>query len=147
MAGFPRAAVNRAGGSLIGEPIDRGGIVLGWLTKIAVVMGLAGLALFDAISIGSTAVTVSDDGSYAAREASENWQTSKSVQSAYDAAVAAATQQNANNSVATQDFRIDPDGTVHLTVSREATTLIVYRIGAIKEWAHIERHASGRSVS
>jgi hypothetical protein len=135
MAGFPHGS------------LDRGDIVLGWLTRIAVVLGLAGIALFDAISIGTTAVTVSDQGSYAAREASENWQTTKSVQQAYDAAVAAATEQNINNTVATKDFHIDDDGTVHLTVSREATTLVVFRIGAIKQWAHVERQASGRSVS
>ena len=36
---------------------DSGGIVLGWITRIAVFIGVAGLGLFDAISIGSTAAT------------------------------------------------------------------------------------------
>ena len=69
------------------------------------------------------------------------------MQQAYDAAVASATEQNPDDVVATKDFLIDEDGTVHLTVSRTATTLIVYRIGAIKSWADISRPASGKSVN
>ena len=125
---------------------DSGGIVLGWITRIAVVIGVAGLGLFDAISTGSTAATVSDQGSIAAMQASEAWQATKSVQKAYDAAVASALEQNPDDVVATKDFLIDEDGTVHLTVSRTATTLIVYRIGAIKSWADISRQASEKSV-
>jgi hypothetical protein len=135
MAGFPLRMSD-----------DSGGIVLGWITRIALFFGVAGLVLFDAISIGTTATTVTDQGNYAALQASEAWQTSKSVQKAYDAAVAAAVEQNPADVVATKDFRVDEDGTVHLTVSRTATTLIVYRIGPIKSWAHIVRHGSGKGV-
>jgi hypothetical protein len=126
---------------------DRGGIVLGWLTRIVVVLGIAGLALFDAISVGTTAVNLTDQGSYAAREASEVWQTTHNVQKAYDAAVAAATEQNPANTVDTKTFRIDEDNTVHLRIGREATTLILYRWSRTAEWAQIERDASGRSIA
>jgi hypothetical protein len=126
---------------------DSGGIVLGWITRIAVFIGVAGLGLFDAISIGSTAATVSDQGSYAALQASEVWLQTKSVQQAYDAAVASAVEQNPDDVVGTKDFLIDADGTVHLTLSRTATTLVVYRIGPIKSWADISRKASGKSVN
>jgi hypothetical protein len=126
---------------------DRGGIVLGWLTRIVVFFSIAGIALFDAISIGTTAMTVADQGSTAAQAASESWQTNKDVQSVYNAAVAAAAEQNPADVIATKDFKIDDDGTVHLTVSRTATTLVVYRIGAIKSWAHVERRAQARSVN
>jgi hypothetical protein len=127
---------------------DTGGIVLGWITRLVLFFSIAGLALFDAISIGTTAMTVADQGSSAAQAASEAWQSgNKDVQTAYNAAVVAAAAQNPADVIATKDFKIDTDGTVHLTVSRTAPTLIVYRIGAIKSWAHIERHAEGRSVS
>jgi hypothetical protein len=126
---------------------DRGGIVLGWLTRIAVLFSIAAVALFDAISIGTTAMTVADQGSTAAQAASEAWQTNKDVQTVYNAAVAAAAAENPADVIATKDFKIDDDGTVHLTVSRTATTLIVYRIGPIKGWAHIERQAQARSVN
>jgi hypothetical protein len=125
---------------------DHGGIVLGWLTRIVLFFSLAGLCLFDAISIGTTAMTVADQGSFAALQASEDWQTSKSVQSAYNAAVAAAAKENPADVIATDDFKIDDDGTVHLTVTRTATTLVIYRIGPIRDWANIERHATGKAV-
>lgn len=126
---------------------ERGDIVLGWLTKIAVVLGVAGLGLFDAISVGTTAVNLSDQGAYAAREASEVWQSTGSLQKAYDAAVATATEQNAANSVDPKSFRIDQDNTVHLRVSREATTIVLYHWSRTAEWAQIEREAQGRSVA
>lgn len=140
MAGFAPAR-------RVDDARDRGGIVLGWLTKIAVLLGVAGLALFDAISIGSTTMTVQDQGSYAARAASETWQATHSLQQAYDSAVAAAREQDPANVVATKGFRVDPDGTVHLRVSRDASTLVVVRIGPIERWAHVSRDAAGRSVS
>jgi hypothetical protein len=131
-----------------GRPFDdRGGIMLGWVTRLALFFGVAALALFDAISIGSTAMTVADQGSYAALQASEAWQNDKSVQTAYNAAVVAAAEQNPADVIATKDFKVDVDGTVHLTVSRDATTLVIFRIGPIKDWAHIVRRSSGRSVS
>ena len=132
-----------------GEPgslSDRGDIVLGWLTKIVVALGLAGLVLFDAISVGTTAMSLSDQGAYAAREASEVWQQTDSVQKAYDAAVAAATEQNPQTAVDPATFRIDQDNTVHLTVSRTATSILLYRWGRTAEWAELDREAAGRSV-
>jgi hypothetical protein len=61
--------------------------------------------------------------------------------------VAAATEQNPANSVDTKTFRIDDDNTVHLRISREATTLVLYRWSRTAEWAQIEREASGRSLA
>jgi hypothetical protein len=126
---------------------DRGDIVLGWLTRIVVVLGLAGIGLFDAISIGTTAVNLSDQGSYAAREASEVWQSTHSVQKAYDAAVEVATEQNPANSIDTGSFRIGEDNTVRLRIRREATTLILFRWDRTARWAQLEREAAGRSVA
>ncbi len=73
---------------------DRGGIVLGWLTKLTVALALAGIVLFDAISIGSTRATVADDGSYAAHQAADAWAETKDIQLAYAAATSAALEQN-----------------------------------------------------
>lgn len=125
---------------------DRGDIVIGWLTKIVVVLGIAGLALFDALSIGSTSVSLSDQGQYAAREASEVWQQTDSVQRAYDEAVATATSQNALNRIDPKSFRIDADDTVHLRIGRTATTIVLHHWDRTAAWAVLERDAKGRSV-
>ena len=125
---------------------DRGGIVLGWLTKLTVAIALVGILLFDAISVGSTAATVADDGSYAAREASATWDRTHDLQEAYLTAAAAAAEQNSQNVVSTKNFLVDPDGTVHLVVSRVAPTLVLFRWDRTAKWAHVSTAAKGRSV-
>lgn len=126
---------------------DDGGIVLGWLTRLVVIFGIAGVFLFDAISVGTTAVTLTDQGTYAARDASESWQRTRNLQLAYNAAVATATEANPANSVDTKTFRIDRDNTVHLRVERTAPTLLVYRWSKTAPWAQITRSAKGRTVN
>lgn len=126
---------------------DRGDIVLSWLTKIAVVFAVLGVLFFDAVSVGVTVTTLSDEGSYAAREASEAWQETANLQAAYDAAVKVAFEANPQNSIDTATFLIDEDDTVHLTISREAPTLLLYRWGRTAKWTKIERETTGRSVA
>ena len=50
------------------------------------------------------------------------------------------------NTVDAKSFTVDADGTVHLKISRTATTLVLYRIGPLKKLAHVEQTAAGRSV-
>ena len=126
---------------------ERGDIVLGWLSKLAVVFALAGLVLFDTLSIGVTSVHLADHGFYAAHEASATWAATDDLQKAYLTATRVAAEQDPLDIVDPKTFRVDPDGTVHLRLSRTATTLWVSRVGPIAEWANIEREASGRSVS
>jgi len=125
---------------------DRGDIVLGWLTKLTVILAVAGIGLFEAISIGSTMANVSDDGAYAAQEASSTWNQTKDIQQTYDAAVAAAESQNALDKVLTKGFTVDPDGTVHLRIRREAKTLLLYRWSTTRSWTIVTRDAQGRSI-
>jgi len=139
-----RAALKSTAGDVLA--CQRGDIVLGWLTKLVVVFGLAGILLFDAISVGVTSVNVADQGSFAAREASETWGATKDLQKAYARAVEVAAERDALNTVDARSFRVDPDGTIHLKISRTATSLVLYRVGALKDLAHVERDAAGRSV-
>lgn len=127
-------------------PNDRGDIILGWLTKITIILGVAGIFLFDAISVGTTAMSLTDQGGIAAREASEVWQQTGSIQRAYDAAAAAAVEQNPANEVAAGSFRIDADNTVHLRISRTASSLLLFRWDKTAGWAELDREARGRSV-
>jgi len=126
---------------------DRGDIVLGWLTRLVVIFGLAGILFFDAIAVGVTATSLTDQGNYAARDASEVWQSTKSVQKAYEAAVTAAVEANPLNTIDTKSFRIDDDNTVHLTISREATTLVLYRWSRTAGWGQLDREARGKSIA
>ena len=125
---------------------ERGDIVLTWLTKLAVIFGLAGIVLFDAISVGVTTSSVADQGSYAAREASETWGATKDLQKAYQTASSVAAERDSLNTVDPKSFTVEADGTVHLKISRTATTLVLDRIGPLKKLAHVEQTAAGRSV-
>lgn len=129
-----------------GTGCDRGDIVLSWLTKIVVIFGLAGIVFFDAVSVGVTATSIIDQGSFAAREASEKWQETGNLQEAYDTALAVAVEANALNSIDTSTFRVADDDTVHLTISRDATTLVLYRWDRTAKWAQLDREVAGRSV-
>jgi hypothetical protein len=137
----------RAGSSHDTPVDDRGDIVMGWLTKLTVIMAMVGVVLFDAISVGTTTASVADQGTSAALEASATWDQTKDVQASYAAAVASATESNPLNELDPQTFTIDPDGTVHLTVTRDAKTLILYHWGRTAKWAHVSQTAKGRSVA
>lgn len=123
---------------------DTGNIVMGWLTKVAVVLAIVGLCLFDAIAVGTRYTATSDAGHNAARAGSEAWFDSKDVQIAYSAALTAATMDGADYTIDPKTFVVDADGTVHLKISSDAETLIIKRLGPIKKWAHVEREASAR---
>ncbi|HSF26610.1 MAG TPA: hypothetical protein VLC50_03735 [Actinomycetes bacterium] len=126
---------------------DRGDIILGWLAKVVVTLALVGLVIFDLISIGWTKVSLTDQAKAAAISASTAWAHGHNVQKAYDAALAQATEDNAANTVATEGFTVDPDGTVHLRLDREASTIVVSRIGPIRDWGQLTATASGRDVT
>jgi hypothetical protein len=111
---------------------DSGSIVLGWLTKVMLVMAIAGIVLFDGVSVGVARMSAQDDANTAAGAASADWKSSHNIQSAYNAATEVIT--NPSERVLTRGFRIDPDGTVHLLVRRSATTLLMYRIGPLKKY-------------
>lgn len=125
---------------------ERGDIVLSWLSKLVVFLGLAGVVLFDAISIGVTHSGVADAGSFAAHEASATWLAGHDLQQAYETATVTAGKANSLNVIDPKTFTVDPDGTVHLTISRTATTLVLYRIGPIKKWADVSSQSKGRTV-
>lgn len=125
---------------------DDGGIVLGWLTKLVVVMAVVGVILFDGLSITASRLSIEDHGFLAAREASSEWQRSGDVQLAYDSALSTAVDANALNEVPPGSFVAAPDGTVDLDIHREAATLVVHRVGWIADWALVSTHAAAKGM-
>jgi hypothetical protein len=115
---------------------EHGGIISGWLVKLAVSLAVAGVVLFDAVSIGTTAVSLTDTAVAAARDAAEAVEGSGDPAQAYPAALATATEQNALNEVDPRSVGLLPDGSAVVTVERTAPTLVVSRIPWIADWAH-----------
>jgi hypothetical protein len=126
-------------------PRDRGDIVVGWLVRVVVGVAVVGIVLFDTISVGAAKMSVTDQAAAAARAASDDWLTRHDQQAAFDAAWDNAVDANATNRVDTRTFRVEQNGTVHLTVRRTAPTLVLGLIGPLKHWADVSAEGVGRS--
>jgi alkylation response protein AidB-like acyl-CoA dehydrogenase len=115
---------------------ESGAIVVGWLTKLIAGLAVVGVVGFDVVAIMAADVTLTDNANTAAEAANKAWVDSHgSVQAAYDAALAVAAQHHAQAPV--HDFSITRDGTVHLRLTRTATTLLVQHIGPLKKQADV----------
>lgn len=128
LAARQRAAARR------GRP-DRGDVVLGWLTRLTVTLAVLGVVGFDLLSIGVGRLQVQDRAANAAAAARSAWQDNRNVQLAYNAALASLVADGAAQDVIDPaQFSVTPDGTVTLTVTHRATTLLAGRIGPARRW-------------
>ncbi|HEX7105614.1 MAG TPA: hypothetical protein VF218_06595 [Acidothermaceae bacterium] len=123
---------------------ERGDIILGWLTKLVIGISIAGVVAFDGVSIGVAHVSAIDDANSAALAASRAWQTSHDMSQALQAAQQTAAQHG--ETVIDASLHFDGDGTAHIDIQRDATTLIVRHIHALRSWIEITATGSGRSV-
>lgn len=126
---------------------DTGGIVLGWLTRLTVLLAVLGLIAFDAISIVTSRLSLEDVGNQAARNASETWQRTHDIRASLLSAQTTASDADAGTSVVTNSLRIDPDGTAHLTVTREAATLVAHYLPSVRNWCDQRVDGQGRSTA
>lgn len=123
---------------------DRGGVIVGYFTKIALVLVVFGSVCFDAVSVGAARISVEDTARAAAQVAAENYNESRDVEGSYRRADAYATEHGAT--LIPDSFFVDDDGRVTLRVEKEATTLLVYRTKKTAKWAHVEAGASVKAV-
>lgn len=115
---------------------ERGSIIVGWLTKVAVALVLVGIVGFDVVSVGAAKVSASDNATNAAREGVETYAQSKGdINRAYRAALAYAEEHG--GTIDPADFVVEPDGTVRVKVKKTATTLLFFRTGATKRWTEV----------
>ena len=123
---------------------ERGDIILGWLTKLVIGISIAGVVAFDGVSIGVAHVSAIDDANSAALAASRAWQTSHDMSQALQAAQQTAAEHG--ETVVEASLHFDSDGTAHVDIERDATTLVVRHIHALRSWMEITAAGSGRSV-
>jgi hypothetical protein len=114
---------------------DSGGIVIGWLVRLALVTTLVAVIAFDAISVGISRLNGTDDANSAALAAAQAWQQTHNLQAAVDAAGGAVT--NPHEALVPRSLSIDTDGTVHLELRRQARTLVMYRIGPLRHYTFV----------
>ena len=126
-------------------PADRGDIVLGWLTKVAVVMALLGVVGFDLVSMGAGRLRAEDDAQSAVRAAVTSFKADKDLQTAYEAALAHVTEEGAvGSTIAPESFSVTPDGAVTLTLQHTAPTLVVEKVPQVRSWATASATVTGR---
>lgn len=113
-------------------PGDAGVLVVGFVIKLALVLGLVAVVGYDAISLVHTRLTAADAANTAAAAAAENYRGSRNIQLAYNAALAAAGSPDAT--IDTGTFKVAPDGGVSLRLHLHATTLLVHRIPPLRSW-------------
>lgn len=123
---------------------DNGSIVLGWLTRLVLVMAVLGLIGFDGVALVKTNFTASDHAITAASAGADSYRQTKNVQQAYDAAVAAVP----GDTIDPKLFLVNPTtGAVHLTVAEKVVTLWVYRISPLKKYTTVHASADAKPGS
>jgi hypothetical protein len=123
---------------------DRGDIVLGWLVKLAVVLGLLGLVAFDGVSVAQARFQAADRATTAASAAADDYKANHDVQKAYNAAFATLTD---GDTLETQTFAVSPDGLVTVRLHHRAKTLVVGRIGPLKHFTEAVETGEGRPAA
>jgi hypothetical protein len=111
---------------------DRGDIVLGWLTKLVVIVSIVGLIGFDLISLGQSRFQAADRATTAAGAAANTYATTKDLQQAYNAALETTLD---GDTIETKTFSIAADGTVDLRLHHTATTLLLHRVPQLRKYA------------
>ncbi len=120
---------------------EAGSIVIGWMTKLAVVAAVVGVLGFDGIAVGVGHLSTSDDASNAVQAASQNYLSTHNINSAYAAAkeVLKSTEE-----IKTADFTITRDGTTSLSLTNTVHTLVLHKTSQTAGWAVITAHATGK---
>ncbi len=107
--------------------------MLGWLTRIIIGLTLLGVFAFDALSIGSASLTVSDAANGAAiagRDAYNNSPINRVA--AFNAAQKFAIGHGAI--LDADQFSISKDGRVTVTVTKVARTVVLEHIPPLSAW-------------
>ncbi len=123
---------------------DRGGVIVGYFTKIAAVIAVFAIVSFDAVSVGVTRMNAQDTASEAAQAGAESWLQDHNSRLAFQAAEAYAEEHDAV--LDPKGFSIDHDGTVHVRMEKDATTVLLYRTAKTKTWAHVVVTGSGKAI-
>ena len=123
---------------------DRGDIVLGWLTKLVVIIGLLGLVGFDGVSLAQARFQAADRATTAADAAADSFATTKTLQTAFNAAYATTRDGDV---IETKTFTVEPDGTVRLRLHHTATTLLLHRVKALQHYADAVGSGTARHTS
>lgn len=112
---------------------DTGAVGVTGLAKLVVVVGVIGVFGFDGAALLAAHVSTSNDAQNAATAASQEWQQSHNVRSAYQAAVSSVAGHHETVLTCDNCFLVDADNTVHLQLRRQVRTLVLSHIGGLRK--------------
>jgi hypothetical protein len=122
---------------------DRGAVRTATVTWVVIVLAIVGVFGFDGFGIIANRVHTEDNAQTAAYAASQAWHNSPNLTAAYQAAVASIA--GSGDTVLTQNFSVDPDGTIHLLVRHTVKTVVFSRIGPLEHLTTATEHGDANS--
>ena len=124
---------------------DQGGIVLGWLMRLAAALLLLGVLAFDVFSLAYTNVTTVDDASIIAGTGA---QTLMEGPGNFEGAreQSAAQAQELGVRMRARDWWVDDSGEVHVTVTRQARSLALKHIPPLRKYLTVRAVGTARSA-
>lgn len=112
---------------------ESGGIVMGWLLRVTAVLLVMGVLAFDVFSLAYTNVTTVDDAGIVAASAADVLLTSpRDVKGARDESLEQA--EDLGVRMRSRDWWVDEGGEVHVTVSRDATSLVLKHVPQLRKY-------------
>jgi hypothetical protein len=126
----PKAQTTDPGADRRSRRGDRGVVLVSTLAKVALTIAVVGTIGYDAISIGATHLQTEDHAQQAAVMGRDALVTKKSQKAAYAAVVAFAKESGDT----LEKVVIGKDGTVAVTLSREARTIAASRVPRVKDY-------------
>lgn len=123
---------------------DSGEIVLGWLTKVCLTLAVLGFLGYDGISIVTANVTASDRANTLASEAADDVKT-LGLQKAYT--LIAAEAETDGDTITPKDFSVDSNGHVTLVLQREAQSVWMDHISALRKYLRVRATGQGSPAS
>jgi uncharacterized membrane protein len=121
---------------------DERGILASFLIKLIVAFVLVGLVLIDGTAIVLNRLQTDDVAEVAAREAAKSFEGSGNVQLARQAVVQ--TLEEKNPTAKMKSLVVRTDGSVVVTITRRADTLVTEHIGFMKGLTFARVRAVGR---
>ena len=113
---------------------DERGVVVNWLVKIVVVLAIVGVAIFDAGSIAVNFFGLDSAADEIAVILSTEIGSGSLSQSNSPQLLARAEELASERDARLKEVTFGTNGVVHVSLKRKAKTLVVGRIGPIKDW-------------
>jgi hypothetical protein len=124
---------------------DEGAIVLGWMTKLFLVVAVLGFLTYDVAAITTANFSTSDRANTLASEAADEVKTLKDVNKAYSLIRAEA--ELSGDTLAPQDFRVASDGHVTLVLHHEASSLWIQHVAPLRHFLDVKATGEGAPAS